>query len=163
MPEAVRPLDLSPLVRALVQEIASHHARDGEGAGRSITLSRLLIRELATLPERPVRVTLPRDPRLRRVCEAIVAHPSDDRCIDEWSREAGMARRTFTQSFRDQTGMAFAGWRRQVRLVEAAERIAAGQPIGRVAYDLGYESSSAFTAMFRRTLGAPPRVLLRGT
>jgi AraC-like DNA-binding protein len=34
--------------------------------------------------------------------------------------------------------------------------IAEGRPILSVALDLGYESPSAFSAMFRRELGAPP-------
>jgi AraC-like DNA-binding protein len=34
--------------------------------------------------------------------------------------------------------------------------LAAGEPITRIALDLGYESPSAFTAMFKRVLGAPP-------
>jgi AraC-like DNA-binding protein len=42
------------------------------------------------------------------------------------------------------------------RLLAATAMLAAGQPITRIALDLGYESPSAFTAMFRRALGAPP-------
>jgi AraC-like DNA-binding protein len=34
--------------------------------------------------------------------------------------------------------------------------LGAGEPITRIALDLGYESPSAFTAMFKRALGAPP-------
>jgi AraC-like DNA-binding protein len=40
--------------------------------------------------------------------------------------------------------------------------LAAGQPITRIAVDLGYDSPSAFTAMFRRSLGAPPSHYFRG-
>ncbi len=161
MPTVSRLLDLPPLVRALAAELnAAGRRRCGIG-DREAALISLLGEELGELPEAPGRVTLPHDLRLRRVCEAIIARPADDRGIDEWSREAGMARRTFTRLFRDETGMAFANWRRRLRLSEAAQRLAAGQPIGRVAYDLGYDSSSAFTAMFRRTLGVPPRAYLR--
>ena len=37
------------------------------------------------------------------------------------------------------------------------EMLAAGQSVTTVALDLGYDSPSAFTAMFRRTLGTTPR------
>ena len=50
----------------------------------------------------------------------------------------------------------FGAWRRQVRLLAALGRLAADSPIASVALDLGYESPSAFTAMFKRTLGRPP-------
>ena len=38
----------------------------------------------------------------------------------------------------------------------ALARLAAGEPVTRIALDLGYESPSAFAAMFKRALGAPP-------
>ena len=38
--------------------------------------------------------------------------------------------------------------------------LAQGQPITSVAFDVGYESASAFSAMFHRVFGAPPSVYL---
>ena len=52
--------------------------------------------------------------------------------------------------------MSFGTWRQQVRLIEALARLAEGQSVTLVAQDLGYDSPSAFTAMFRRTLGKTP-------
>jgi AraC-like DNA-binding protein len=52
--------------------------------------------------------------------------------------------------------MSFLAWRRQFRLAEALSRLAGGAPVAQVARDLGYAGPSAFTAMFRRTLGAAP-------
>ena len=55
-----------------------------------------------------------------------------------------------------ETGLTFAAWRQQARLLAATAMLGAGEPITRIALDLGYESPSAFTAMFKRALGAPP-------
>jgi AraC-like DNA-binding protein len=44
-------------------------------------------------------------------------------------------------------------------LMEALVRLAQGQPVLRVALDLGYGSHSAFTAMFRRVMGVTQRLL----
>jgi AraC-like DNA-binding protein len=46
-------------------------------------------------------------------------------------------------------------------LFAALPRLADGEPITRVALDLGYESVPAFTTMFKRMLGEPPRSYLR--
>jgi AraC-like DNA-binding protein len=46
--------------------------------------------------------------------------------------------------------------RRRARLLRALGWIAEGRLILEVAIELGYESPSAFSAMFRRELGAPP-------
>ena len=47
--------------------------------------------------------------------------------------------------------------------LEALPRLASGETVTNVALDLGYDSPSAFTAMFRRILGASPRDYLRTT
>jgi AraC-like DNA-binding protein len=52
--------------------------------------------------------------------------------------------------------MSFGAWRQQMRLLRALEKLAAGEAVTTVALDLGYDSPSAFTAMFRRNLGAAP-------
>ncbi len=52
--------------------------------------------------------------------------------------------------------MTFGAWRQRLRLLTAIARLADGRPVTAIAYDLGYESPSAFVAMFRRELGTPP-------
>jgi AraC-like DNA-binding protein len=52
--------------------------------------------------------------------------------------------------------MSYQQWQRQVRLLIGLVRLAEGQPVTTVALDVGYESPSAFIAMFRRALGTTP-------
>jgi AraC-like DNA-binding protein len=158
--DSCRVFEASPLIRALIDEM-THFPEIYGLEGREAGIIRLLLSEIERMPEVPVRAELPADHRLRRVCEAILAQPSDTHDIDHWAKEAGMARRTFTRYFREQTGMGLGTWRRQVRVMEAASRIAAGEPITTVAYEVGYDSPSAFTAMFHRTFGATPTSYLR--
>ncbi len=53
--------------------------------------------------------------------------------------------------------MTFGKWRQQLRLLQALRLLAAGRPVTAVALEVGYDSASAFIAMFRRTLGTTPR------
>ena len=55
-----------------------------------------------------------------------------------------------------ETGMTFSKWRQQARLLCGIRMLAEGMAISTVAIDLGYESPSAFSAMFRRALGIAP-------
>jgi methylphosphotriester-DNA--protein-cysteine methyltransferase len=59
-----------------------------------------------------------------------------------------------------ETGITFARWKQQARLLEAIRRLADGASVTETAFDLGYESTSAFSAMFRRSLGATPRTFI---
>jgi AraC-like DNA-binding protein len=101
-------------------------------------------------------VPMPHNERLVRVCTAILRDPAQNDALDEWAESAGMGRRTFTRTFRRETGISFATWRQNVRLMEALSRLAVGQPVTTVALDVGYNSPSAFTAMFRRAFGSAP-------
>src|SRR5690625_2203343 len=52
--------------------------------------------------------------------------------------------------------MSFVQWRQQTRLLAALEWLAEGRQVIDVALELGYQSQSAFTAMFRRNVGITP-------
>lgn len=159
-PQTCRVFEVSPLIQALIQEIVTfNHAYDVDG--REGRIVRMLLDEVELMPNVPLRAEMPADPRLRRTCEAILADPADARDIDYWAGIAGMGRRTFTRLFKQQTGMGLATWRQQVRVMEAMSLLASGRPITTVAYDVGYESPSAFTAMFHRTFGVPPSAYAR--
>lgn len=89
------------------------------------------------------------------------ADPSNNGDLDHWARYGNLGRRTLTRLFRKETGMSFVEWPQYIRLLEALTRLTTGEPVTNVALDLGYESPSAFTAMFRRALGEFPRNYLR--
>jgi AraC-like DNA-binding protein len=77
--------------------------------------------------------------------------------IDSWCSEVGMGRRSFTRLFRRETGMSLAAWRQQACLLSALPRLAAGEAITTIALDLGYDSPSAFSTMFKRSVGISPK------
>ena len=104
---------------------------------------------------------MPRDRRLLALCRALLERPEADASLEDWAERVHASPRTLSRLFVRETAMSFGAWRQQVRLAEALARLAAGQPVGRVARDLGYASASAFTAMFRRALGATPRRYLQ--
>ncbi|GBQ20732.1 AraC family transcriptional regulator [Acetobacter estunensis NRIC 0472] len=150
--------EASTLIRGLIDEIIAMRFEFTMDE-RMSAIARLLVDEIGRAPRIANRLLFPSDSRLRRVCEAITLQPGDCHDIDYWAREAGMARRTFTRLFQQEMGMGFAAWRRRVRVIEAASRIAAGQPIAQVAFDLGYDNASSFSTMFHRTFGVAPRTL----
>ncbi len=150
-----RVFEVSRFLKALILEVASfaplYDVDDREGA-----IVRLLLDEIARMPNAPYSAAMPTDYRLLRVCNAIIADPSDPRDIDDWAKLAGMGRRTFTRAFKRETGMGLAIWRQQVRLMEALSLLASGESVTRVAFEVGYDSPSGFSAMFRRAFGVAP-------
>jgi AraC-like DNA-binding protein len=76
--------------------------------------------------------------------------------IEGWARHAGASPRTVARLFRSELGTSFGQWRQQALLAHALSLAARKLPMASIAAELGYSSPSAFTAMVKRTLGAPP-------
>jgi AraC-like DNA-binding protein len=152
---ACRVIEVTDLLRELIVE-ATRMPVEYDETSRDGRVMGLLLDELVRARAAPFHVPMPAHPRLARICTAILEDPAQDDMLDDWADAAGMGRRTFTRTFRRETGMSFATWRQNVRLMEALSRLANGEPVTRVALDVGYNSPSAFTAMFRRAFGVAP-------
>ena len=116
----------------------------------------LMLSEIHAMNVQPMQIRMPQDPRLRKVCRALLDDPASPRTCSQWGDVAGASARTLERLFRKEMQLSFGLWRRQVRLLEAMDRLAAGTPVTSVALDLGYRSPSAFTVMFKRALDCLP-------
>ncbi|WP_129778416.1 AraC family transcriptional regulator [Peristeroidobacter soli] len=156
-------IEVSELLRALIVAAVDIPVEYDFG-GREGHIMALILDEIGAMPIAPLSAPIPADSRLARICRTLFREPSQNQTLAYWARAAGMSRRTLTRLFRQQTGMSFAAWRQQVRLLEALSRLAAGQSVTAVALDVGYLSPSAFTARFRQTFGTTPtRYCAQGT
>lgn len=160
LPKRCRLIEVSPLLGALVNEAITFPV-EYDAAGREGQIVALILTEIGRMPTLSLGAPMPRDRRLARICEAILRDPGDNHDLDHWARFGCIGRRTLTRLFRQETGGSLAQWRQQVRLMEALTRMAAGEPVTHVAVDLGYDSPSAFSAMFRRVMGLSPSAYLR--
>lgn len=154
--ERCKVVMVSPLLRALMLELVAAPV-DYDENGRIGHVAALLLDEIGALDPQPPHIPMPADKRLRRVCEALLREPARDETLADWSAVAGASSRTLARLFERETGMRFVAWRHQVRLAEALARLAQGHDVALVARAVGYRSPSAFTAMFRQTLGTTPR------
>lgn len=155
LPTHCQVIAVSPLLHELLQEAVDLPA-EYDLDGRDGRVMALLLEEIRRMPTLPLSAPLPREKRLANLCRELLDQPSQEVKIDDMARRAGMSRRHFTRTFRDETGMSFTAWRQQACLLAALTRLGNGEPITQVAVDLGYGSPSAFTAAFRRVLGAAP-------
>ena len=165
MPNAanvVRVVGLTDLARALIVE-AMDLPYDGDTQGRADLVMTLLLDEIGKLPEVPLGLPFPTEPRLAALCRGFIDNPSPHLVIDDWAERLAMSRRAFTRLFRRETGVTLSLWRQQACLLTALPRLASGEQVTTVALDLGYDSVAAFTTMFKRMLGAPPREYFQNT
>lgn len=157
LPGGVRVMGMTGLMRSLIEEAVHIRGEEDPAPGTRGGLIMALMRdELGRLPEKPLGLPIPAEPKLAALCRAFLEQPTPHATIDSWAGAMAMSRRAFTRAFRRETGLSLSVWRQQACLFAALPRLAAGEPITGIALDLGYDSTAAFTTMFRRILGAPP-------
>jgi len=148
-------LGVSALLRELILA-ACAEPLEWDEAGRGGHLAALIAEEVARAPRLPFGVPALRDPRLRRLAEALAASPASDLSLEEWAARCGASGRTLARLFQAETGMGFARWRQILRLTEAAALLAQGATPARAAASVGYASAPTFGAAFRAAFGITP-------
>jgi AraC-like DNA-binding protein len=159
LPNHVSVLRSSDLLLATLERLTRLPADDRATAA---LLDQVILLELDQTEAEALEIPLPQSSGLRDVAEKLLAEPADDRGLDYWARASGLSRRSFTRHFACETGLSFSHWRRRVIARCAIERLSEGEPVSSVALSMGYESVSAFIAMFKRLHGAPPAKFLAG-
>jgi len=155
MPGVCRVVPVSPLLRELIIA-ACAFPPDYDPHGPEGRIMAVILDQMRVLPKAPLYLPMPKDSRLAGVCRRLLDDPGDRRTLPELAALAGAVDRTLLRLFLKETGLTFRHWRRQARLLAALRKLAAGEPVTAVALDMGYESQSAFIAMFRRALGVTP-------
>ena len=146
-------------VSSLLGELIAHVVTDGMLDGRdakALRMARVLVDRIDPLAAQPLERPMPTDERARRVAARVLADPGSSESLAMLADGSGASARTIERLFDRETGMTFRGWRQRVRVLRGLELLAAGANVTTVAIDLGYESTSAFIAMFRREMGTTP-------
>lgn len=156
MPGACCIVFVQPLLRELILRFIRGPQLYPEGDSREARLAAVLLDELQAAPVEPLHLPFPADRRLRRLTDAVRERPSLRLSLEEWGGRVGASSRTLSRLFRSETGMSFVRWRQQLHIALALQHLAMGRSVATIAHDLGYESVSAFIAMFRRLLGTTP-------
>ena len=146
---------VSPLLRELVLAL-SEEPMVYDPDSRGGLIAQLIELEIGRARELSLKVPLPKDARLQRLCAGLLADPSDRRTLEAWSGVAGASARTLARLFERDLGMSFNRWRQRIRFHNALEALSRGVPIARVAQQHGYRSASAFSAAFGKVMGVPP-------
>ena len=160
-PRGCQVLFVTPLLRELiVRAMDIEPLYDERGADGRVM--RLIVDEIAATRPEPMGLRMPADPRLRKLCERVLADLSEQASIPELGRDVGLSERSVIRLFPGETGLSFGRWQQQARLLRAFALFDEGKGVTQVAMELGYSSGAAFTKMFRRLLGAAPRTILGG-
>ena len=153
LPDRCCTISISPLLRELIVELSDGAQHDEARRERMIGV---LLGELPLMPMQQLHLPLSREPRLKRIAEALADNPADRRTLAQWSDHVALSESSLARLVAKETGLTFGRWRQQLHLIVAIRELAAGASVQQVSADLGYESVTAFITMFRKALGKSP-------
>lgn len=159
-PDHCAVLHIDPLSREFLNA-AVDLPWDLDANHSEMRLAQLLLERMPKLIQPALRVPDGKDRRVRRVMQGLRETPDDNRTLGQWGALVGASDRTLARLFIQDTGMSFAEWRRQYRLMVALEQLASGLPVTTVANNLGYETAGNFSTMFRGVFHKSPRDFFR--
>lgn len=155
LPNQCTVIRVSSLLRELILKavIIGENYKPGSADFRLMTV---LLDELSLAEASPLHLPVGRDERLVRVIKALLECPEDKKNLHDWAHYAGASERTLARLFVKETGLTFGEWRKRLILQESIDRLTKGHTVTQVAFDLGYQSISAFIEMFRQSFGYSP-------
>ncbi|MCK1798068.1 AraC family transcriptional regulator [Streptomyces sp. XM4193] len=144
-------VEMTPLLRLLLKRLGEEQL-----SAHSRAVTEAMVLDVLTPSPSELLVHIPQSAVLRPIVEAVRTHPGDPRTLADWAQELDVSPRTITRAFTTETGAGFARWVATVRAQRAVELLVGGQEADEVAGQVGYRSTSAFGAAFRRTTGRTP-------
>ena len=150
---------VSPLLRELiVRSMAIPPLYNEKGAdGR---LMQVIVDEINQQQKLPFSLKVPADRRLAQIAGHLLDTLDESVSIAELGKRVGLSERSIIRLFPLETGLTLHSWRQQARLMHAFSLGEQGKPIGSIALELGYSSTSAFAKMFRKMFNQSPKEVL---
>ena len=146
-------VQVTPLVRELIAHIVGRGTLDlTDAADRRLV--DVLIDQVRLIDVAPLELRSPVDARAREAADLLREDPSREPA--ELARVVGSSRRTLERRFREETALALGRWRQRAQILRAMELLSDGAPVTDTAHRVGYSTTSAFIAAFRRVTGTTP-------
>jgi AraC-like DNA-binding protein len=148
----------------LTDELLIAAAHFGPGyplGGPEERLIKVLLERLPQLPVSSLYLQEPRDQKLKRITDALIATPARPETLAELSAKAHLTERTAARLFVRETGLTFGQWRQQLRVLTALEELGAGASVTAAALNVGYQDVSSFITAFKRIVGDTPSKCFR--
>ncbi|WP_034914254.1 helix-turn-helix transcriptional regulator [Erwinia sp. 9145] len=155
MPEECCALHISPMLREMLKHFATL-PQDYTATSQTARFAQVMLYELSLMPVERLNLPISDNPKIKRLADALMANPADSSSLAVWAGRLAMSKRTFERFVLKETGMTFGRWRQQLQVLVAIRLLVTGTSVQNTAWELGYDSVTAFITMFKKTLGKTP-------
>ncbi|KDN56419.1 AraC family transcriptional regulator [Flavobacterium seoulense] len=155
LPKDTFSFDISVFLKQLLFKIISFE-KDNAISISQRRIMDVFLDELALIVPSATFLPTTNHLQLKNVVNLLLNDVASKYTIDYYAEISFMSSRTLSRLFIKELGMNFSDWRIRLKLLEAIKRLGEKQSIKEIAFDLGYENTSAFIFMFKKHLGKTP-------
>lgn len=148
-------VQVSPLLRELIHAFSQFDSCYPE-QGSQARLVQVLLDQLEQAPLTDSILPLPQDERALVIAQHLQNQPDCTKTLAQWAAELGVAEKTLSRIFTQQTGLTFRLWRQRLRILSALPMLEQQQSVTDVAIACGYDSVSAFIHAFSQHFHCTP-------
>lgn len=118
-------------------------------------LAQVAINEISQADTQKFHLAMPQSPAMQQLANEILNHPATRYPVEYWAAKLAMSARSFARHFHQQTGLPFATWCHQARMLLALQLLP-HHSVKQVALELGYDNNSSFSQSFNKQFGISP-------
>ncbi|MGL5495665.1 MAG: AraC family transcriptional regulator [Aeromonas sobria] len=155
MPQECCTLHISAMLREMMKHFESF-SQDYSSTSYSAQFAQIMLHELTLMPVERLSLPISDNAKIRLLADSLMNYPGDRSSLEIWASRLAMSKRTFERFVLKETGMTFGRWRQQLQLLVAIRLLVTGSSVQNTAYELGYDSVTAFITMFKKMLGTTP-------
>lgn len=155
MPDKCCTLHISSLLREMMihfEKFEQHY----DDLSYPAQFAQILIHELTLMPVEQLNLPVSENLKLRALADDLMNNLTDRSSLDLWAKKYAMSKRTFERFIHKETGMTFGRWRQRLQVLVAIRLLVTGVSVQNTAFELGYDSVTAFITMFKKVIGTTP-------
>ncbi len=153
LPKSTQLMPLTELAKALIIKICTLNAEKLKQIGGKRLINSLLEELNNTETVHYARLILPNNHQILKIYQLFRVAKGNYPSVAEAAASIHVSSRTLLRIFKKQTGISFMVWKQQFLFIKAIELLQKYRYTNTVAYKLGYNSESAFIAMFKKMSG----------
>lgn len=155
LPEQTTALEISPLLRSMLEHLREEEGND-HGSPERLRFLQVVVDLITAAPRVGTYLPWSTDVLLEPILAHLQEDPSDNRSLAEYGRISNTTERTLIRRCLRDLGMPFAEWKQRLKVVKAMPMLEANETVEHISSALGYSNASAFIAMFKRMTGVTP-------
>ncbi|UJF16824.1 helix-turn-helix transcriptional regulator [Vibrio sp. SS-MA-C1-2] len=148
-------LEVSPIVTAIMNHIIERKITIAE-VEEDQRLIKVIFDQMLTAKQHEEFLPTSNHKLLKPILLELQKDPACPKSLAQWAEERHTTERTLARHCQSELGMSLTEWRQRRKFIMSLQQLRNGESVKEIAFNLGYNQSSPFIALFKKHTGTTP-------